>query len=408
MPAPTARLAVLALLALLLPVPPAAAAGEACQGVKATIVGTDDDDVIEGTKGDDVILALAGDDLVYGRGGQDLVCGGYGGDKLYGGPGDDQLFGGYDRLGDGASGTYLFGDVLLGGEGNDRLVGVRDPRKVEAVRRPDLVSFSEAPSGVVVDLSVKPGVATGEGTDSIAVFNPLGVVGSAYADPITGDDGRNWIQGNDGDDTLRGNGANDTIYGEPIEGGTGDDLIQGGPGWDVIGSYAGRDDIRGGLGNDFVEAYSDKPTRVAGDAGNDYVAQNVVTGSGAASSGGGGRDVIALYGTLLEGATPRTTYAIDLRSGTTSASLDPPPAGTIGAFEEYRLVGNLSWRFHGTPEADRVWAITGGPLHAWTFGGNDWVTATDRDDVVNAGQGVDEVQGRGGQDTCLNAERGTC
>ena len=413
MPAPTARiLAALAATGLLLPTLlsplPAVAATETCQGVKATIVGTDADDVIEGTKGDDVIVGLLGDDVVYGKGGADLVCGGAGADKLYGGPGDDALYGGYDRWGDGASGTYLFGDVLLGGDGDDRLVGVRDPRTVDAVRRPDLVSFADAPSGVVVDLSVKPGVAPGEGTDSIAVFDPLGVVGSAYADTVTGSDGKNWIQGNDGDDTIRALGGNDTVYAEPIEGGTGDDVVDGGRGWDVIGSYAGRDDLRGGPGNEFVEAYSDKPTRVTGGGGDDYVAQDLVPGSGSGSEGGAGRDVVALYGALLEGASPRIELAIDLRTGTTTANLDPAPAGTIGGFEEYRLVGNLAWRFHGTAGPDRVWGITGGPLRAWTFGGNDWVTGTDRDDLVNAGKGTDEVQGRRGDDTCLSAERGTC
>jgi hypothetical protein len=64
--------------------------------------------------------------------------------------------------------------------------------------------------------------------------------------------------------------------------------------------------------------------------------------------------------------------------------------------------------FHGTPAADRVWAITGGPLRAWTYAGNDSVTATDRADFVNAGLDTDVVWGRDGADTCRSAERGTC
>lgn len=385
----------------------AAAAGVQCQGSKATMVGTEAGETLEGTKGTDVIVSLGGDDVVYGRGGDDLICAGYGADTLYGGPGNDQLYGGFDKYGDDPSGTFLVGDTLVGGEGNDRLAGVRDPRKVEAHRSPDTVSFADAPVGVVVDLSVEPGVATGEGTDSIAVYEHIGVTGSAYADTITGSDGANVLKGGDGDDRLQGGAGDDKIYGEEV-GGSGDDLIQGGIGWDVLGSYAGRDDVRGGRGNDFIEAYSDRPTRVAGDTGDDYVAQNITTGSGMASIGGGGRDIIALYGTLLEGSSPRTEFHIDLRTGTTSATLDPAPAGTIGTFEDYRLVGNLSWRFHGTTGPDRVWGITGGPLRAWTFGGDDTVTGTDRDDFVNAGKGDDEVQGRLGHDTCLNAERGTC
>jgi Ca2+-binding RTX toxin-like protein len=416
MRAHTARTAALTTLAVVLPglvltavlLPGSAgAAGVACQGVKATLVGTEGEDTLEGTKGNDVIVSLGGDDVVYGRGGDDLVCGGYGSDRLFGGPGADQLYGGFDRYGDDPAGTFLVGDVLNGGEGDDRLAGVRDTRDVESHRRPDVVSYADAPVGVVVDLSVEPGVATGEGTDSIAVYDHIGVIGSAYADTVTGSDGDNWIQGGDGDDQLLGGEGEDIIYAEQV-GGTGDDLVQGGIGWDVLGSYAGRDDVRGGKGNDFVEAYSDAPTLVSGDLGNDYVAQNVTPGSGAASSGGGGRDLITFYGALLEGNSPRTEFAIDLRSGTTSATLDPAPAGTVGGFEEYRLVGNLQWRFHGTTGPDRVWGITGGPLRAWTFGGDDWVTGTDRDDFVNAGKGDDEVQGRRGHDTCKQAERGTC
>jgi len=144
MRAHTARTAALTTLAVALPglvltavlLPGSAgAAGVECQGVTATVVGTEGADTLEGTKGDDVIASLGGDDVVYGRGGDDLVCGGYGSDRLFGGPGADQLYGGFDRYGDDPAGTYLVGDVLNGGEGDDRLAGVRDTRKVESHRR---------------------------------------------------------------------------------------------------------------------------------------------------------------------------------------------------------------------------------------------------------------------------------
>lgn len=379
-----------------------------CAGKTATIVGTTGPDVLEGTPKRDVIVGLAGDDLLYGRGGDDLICGGNGSDRLFGGPGADQLFGGFDRRGDDPAGTYLVGDVLDGGEGDDLLVGVRDQRKAESVRLPDTVSYADSPVGVVVDLSASPGVATGQGTDEIRLAPGAGVRGSAFADTITGSDGNDDLAGRLGDDTIRGGSGDDTIRGEEVGAESGDDLVTGGPGDDVLGSYAGRDDLRGGSGNDFVEAYSDRPTRVAGDRGNDYVAQNVTAGSGAGSDGGGGRDLLALYGTLLAGSKPPTELTIDLRSGTTSADVDPTASGTIGRFEEYRLVGNLRWRFHGSPLRDRVWAITGGPLRAWTYGGDDWLRGTDRDDLLNGGAGTDEADGGGGNDTCLGIERGSC
>ena len=42
------------------------AGGAKCQGRKATIVGTDGNDVIYGTNGSDVIVAKGGRDQVYG------------------------------------------------------------------------------------------------------------------------------------------------------------------------------------------------------------------------------------------------------------------------------------------------------------------------------------------------------
>ena len=44
-----------------------------CFGGPPTIVGTDNDDVIEGTEGDDFIVGLGGNDRIYGQGGSDRV-----------------------------------------------------------------------------------------------------------------------------------------------------------------------------------------------------------------------------------------------------------------------------------------------------------------------------------------------
>ena len=118
--------------------------------------------------------------------------------------------------------------------------------------------------------------------------------------------------------------------------------------------------------------------------------------------------MVSLYGKRLEGRSPRVRATVDLRARSTSADVVPAATGRIGGFEQHRLIGNLAWVFHGTAMADRVWAITGGPLRAWTYAGNDSVTATDRVDFVDAGAGTDVVWGRGGADTCRGAERGTC
>jgi len=87
-----------------------------CQDVRATIVGTKGNDVLQGTKKRDVIAGLAGDDIIYGLGAHDRICGGPGHDRLYGGRGNDRLSGnkGNDSLfGEGGK------DQLFGGSGDD-------------------------------------------------------------------------------------------------------------------------------------------------------------------------------------------------------------------------------------------------------------------------------------------------
>ena len=105
------------LLALLLPM---SLAAQTCEGLPATLTGTDGDDNLLGTAGDDVIVALGGNDLVDGAGGNDTICGGDGNDILIGGTGNDRLFGenGDDDL-RGVDGD----DVLSGGAGQDGLRG---------------------------------------------------------------------------------------------------------------------------------------------------------------------------------------------------------------------------------------------------------------------------------------------
>lgn len=83
-----------------------AAPGPKCSAKRATIVGTENADVLEGTPHADVIVARGGNDRIFGRGGPDVICGGGGADKLFGHRGDDLL--------DGGAGT----DACLQGPGN--------------------------------------------------------------------------------------------------------------------------------------------------------------------------------------------------------------------------------------------------------------------------------------------------
>lgn len=105
-----------------------------CNGLAATIVGTDDGETIYGTSGDDVIVALGGNDTVYGGNGEDVICLGEGDDNAEGGRHDDVIFGeggsdeirgnwGRDTI-DGGTGH----DEGRGGAGRDTCINVEVER----------------------------------------------------------------------------------------------------------------------------------------------------------------------------------------------------------------------------------------------------------------------------------------
>lgn len=389
-----------------------AAAAPRCGKFPATIVGTGGPDTLTGTKQADVIVALGGDDVVNGLGGDDVICGGPGADRIAGGAGNDSLYGGLDGLADGPGGTYLVGDVLAGGAGDDLLDGGRDDREADSRRRFDTYSWADSPVGVLVDLSGEltpgTGTATGEGTDSIVLGSGHGVLGSAYADTITGSPRADRVHAGAGPDTISTGGGVDMVYPDGLEGHEGRDIVETGAGSDLVSSLTGRDQISTGRGADFVEAFSPEPTAVDLGPGDDYLGQNVTPGTGADAQGGGGDDAIAFYGDLLAKQSPGARFTIDYRTGVTTATGDVAATGTIGGFEGHRFIGPLRWAFFGVDLPERVWAIQGGPLRARMAGGNDQMTGTPANDLLVGGSGTDTGYGRGGKDKCRSVERGDC
>lgn len=108
---------------------PAGVTPPTCNGLPATCVGTDGDDLILGSEVADVIVALAGNDVVHGDVGNDTICGGPGIDSLFGAKDSDTLLGeeGDDWLFGAVGDDDLRGgpgyDVLWGGPGQDKLSG---------------------------------------------------------------------------------------------------------------------------------------------------------------------------------------------------------------------------------------------------------------------------------------------
>jgi serralysin len=123
--------------------------------------------------GNDTITTATGDDVIRTGAGNDRVNAGDGMDLVDGGAGDDIL--------DGGAGSF------------------------------DTVSFASATAGVTVDLRIAAAQNTvGAGTDTIVNFERL--VGSAFADTLTGTTGPNWLDGGTGADTMTGLGGSDDYY----------------------------------------------------------------------------------------------------------------------------------------------------------------------------------------------------
>lgn len=286
-----------------------AAAGDALVSIEA-VVGSEYGDIIAGDDLGDILYGGSGDDVLFGRGGSDYLSGGGGTDIIYAGPGYDTLDGGagydfarYDlapgpvladlqfptgNIGEAFGHTYIsiegiigsdysdmiFGDAggnvlyghagddaifgrdgddyLSGNEGNDVLFGGAGRDSLDGGAGIDFARYDYAASAVLVDL-LQPAINTGEAAgDSYVSIE--GLVGSAYADTLRGDNAGNIIYGLDGNDTLIGYAGNDYL-----SGGAGTDVFDGGAGADTLVGDAG-DDIfvfrRGEANGDTVVDFS--------------------------------------------------------------------------------------------------------------------------------------------------------
>ncbi len=120
-------------------------------------------------------------DVLTGGAGDDTIAGGAGNDTLSGGDGDDRLEGGSGR------------DALNGGAGIDT------------------ASYAGSAAGVVVDLQTGKGSGGDAQGDLLSGIESL--VGSGFADTLSGSAGVNAMFGGAGNDVLRGRGGADSLTG---------------------------------------------------------------------------------------------------------------------------------------------------------------------------------------------------
>jgi Ca2+-binding RTX toxin-like protein len=149
-------------------------------GVVVRLIGGVSTGVKDGVHGIENVVGSQYNDELYGDNQANILNGGAGDDKLYGQGGDD---------------------ILIGGSGNDILDGGTGR---------DTVDYSGNTSAGVI-ISLLTGQATGEESGDDTLINLENVIGTRFADEITGDNNDNIIAGNGGNDTLAGLQGND-IY----------------------------------------------------------------------------------------------------------------------------------------------------------------------------------------------------
>ncbi|HEX8640075.1 MAG TPA: hypothetical protein VF704_02850 [Allosphingosinicella sp.] len=412
--------------------------------------GTDDHDVIVGTAGPDLfILSQGGDERATGAGGNDRFdFGGTfdNGDRVDGGAGDDELrlSGGLklllgaqtlldvERIVLGPGGSYALttdaatvadgatlqvdgaelhsGDglnfdgsaqtlgafIVTGGAGDDDIVtgggddilaGGGGSNRLDGGDGTDVAAYSASAGPVTADLSAQAASDNGAGGADI-LLNLEGLIGSAQADSLTGDDGDNLLDGGGGADVMIGGLGNDSYRVDDA----GDSITENDEGGTerVFSSISYRlgenlenltltgSEAIGGTGNSGANEIvgNDAANRLDGDGGSDLMI------------GGGGDDIY-----IVEHAGDRAREQRDGGTDTVRASVD----FTLGAHVEKLVL--IAGAVAGTGNnADN--AIKGSRIANILKGGggSDTILGMAGKDVIYGDAGKDHLDGGASSD----------
>jgi len=366
--------------------------------------GGDGDDELWGGAGADTLEGGAGADVLDGGAGRDTLDGGAGADVLDGGAGDDRAsYWGSDaavnvNLGAGtALGGFAEGDVLTGiehlsGSGyNDTLTGDDGRNWLDGGAGADVLDGGAgrwdraiyAGSGAGVNVNLGAGTATGGHAEGDTLTGIEILIGSDFADTLTGDDGDdgdNVFEGGAGADVLDGGaGRRDWAAYWNSDAGVNVNLATGtGRGGDAEGdTLTGIEDLEG---SDFADTLTgdDGDNWLWGDAGADVL------------DGGAGDDWASYWDS-------DAAVNVNLATGT----------GRGGHAEGDVLTGIE--RLEGSDFAD---TLTGDDGDNWLWGdagadvldggaGNDGLRGDAGDDVLNGGAGDDWLDGDEGADVLI-------
>ena len=425
------------------------------------VIGSGFNDVLTGDAGDNVLDGGVGADTLDGGSGSDTAsyinasggviadltipafnAGEAAGDtytsieNLEGSAFDDGLFGDNGvndirgLLGDDVIEGGAGGDVLDGGAGND------------------LLSYYSSSAAVTVDLNLLTASGGDAQGDTISNFEDL--IGSQFADVLTGNNGDNILEGGAGADVLDGWNGNDAVSylgstvavnvnletgeatGGDAQGDTftriesiigsnfddvlvgtndsgahvlvgadgndqlvagtfGSDLLLGGDGNDLLTNGA-DDTLEGGAGNDTIEAFGGRNTLKGGD-GNDVLKGGVQIDTAASFNGdvldgGAGNDVILADAGHDSIIAGLGDDSIDGGSGNDTISYAETSQGVVVD------LGSLSANGLdiGNDTIENVEGIVGGT-------GDDRITGDANGNIIEGGRGNDTLDGGAGIDT---------
>ena len=399
------------------------AAGDSISGFH-NIIGSEYADTLTGDYNDNVIEGNGGADTLDGGYGNDRLEGGAGADTLDGGGGEDTVY--YTgsnagvtvnlRTGEGsgghAAGDSIRGfeniigsehadtlsgddennviegnggaDTLEGGYGNDRLEGGAGADTLDGGGGEDTVYYTGSNAGVTVNLRTGEGSGGHAAGDSIRGFERI--IGSAYADTLTGDDGDNVIEGGAGADTLDGGDGDDRLWGD-----LGDDTLRGGAGDYWLWGSAGADTLDGGGGEDTVSY----------DFSNEGVTVNLRTGE--ASGGHATGDIIrgvehisgSAHADMLTGDDGNNVIGGSGGADTLDGGAGEDTVSYAGSYVGVTVnlhTGKVSGGYHAAGDSIRGFENIIGSYGADTLIGDDG------NNVIVGGNGDDYLEGRDGAD----------
>lgn len=389
-------------------VPAAQAAAVTCAGLKATIVGNNKANTITGTAKRDVIVARGGNDTIRGLGGNDVICGGDGADRIFGGDGNDRIWGEADLVRIDRFGRIVKkGDTITGGAGNDTIDLGHDPRPASDGTKVllDGLSYASAPAAVVVDFRAAATVPiTADGNDTVTGFSGgIRIFGSPLGDTIKGTNSADVVLARGGDDTIFGRGGDDTIVADTA-GTVGNDRLFGDAGDDNLSGTIGSDTLVGGTGDDTLTSTSELHQVIRGGGGVDTITFPIPVESGFVAKGHGGQDKLRLLPTPNPALKP--TVRIDQMKKTAIRDLQPYTLqGKITGFSDVLLPARALSIFKGSNDSEVITANPDYRVKIYGRGGADVMTGSKQPDRLDGGKGFDIARGRGGNDTCKNAEK---